>query len=490
MKHIILIFTLLMISILSAQEWSGPINISNTVEQDYDPEFCIDNDGVLHCVWSFKIEQNYRKIYYSKSENDGETWSEPYSISQNNELWMASPKITSDSQNNLYITYTYNCGNPYQTEIYFVKFNGLDWSEPVSISGTYNGSNNSTIITDNSNRVYAFWFWFGPYGQIYYRYLDNDQWGEIICPYGETDDFYIICEAVVDSENNLHCVGAFNYSWQTSYDEKTSYYFFDYQNNNWQKPIVLGYDTCWQGCDIALDSNEYPHIVWRQYVNSNIPPNAGTLYSYFDGQNWTEPEIIVEDSWRQVIVIDNNDIIHLVEKEKYDTGSAIVHYLVYYTNINNIWQGIIIVESENVASLPKLEIINNKLYLIYFNSDNPSVTDIYFMKKDITTNMIEDNFINILSYKNISLSQNYPNPFNPHTKINFSLKKGGKTTLKIFNVKGQFVKLLIHEKLLSNDHSVNWDGKDDTGKQVSSGVYFYKLKAGDFETTKKMLLMK
>ena len=103
MKHIILIFTLLMISILSAQEWSGPINISNTVEQDYDPEFCIDNDGVLHCVWSFKIEQNYRKIYYSKSENDGETWSEPYSISQNNELWMASPKITSDSQNNLYI---------------------------------------------------------------------------------------------------------------------------------------------------------------------------------------------------------------------------------------------------------------------------------------------------------------------------------------------------------------------------------------------------
>ncbi len=488
MKHLLLILFLLAIMNLSAQEWSEPVNISNTTGLDYNPSFFIDNNGFLHCVWTYKIEPNYRKIYYSKSEDDGVTWTEPYSISQNNELWMTTSKIISDSQNNLYVTYTYNCGNPYQTEVYYVKYNGIDWSVPVSISGTYNGSNNSTIITDNNDRVYAFWFWFGPYGQIYYRYLENDQWSDIICPYGETDDFYIICEAVVDSENNLHCVGAFNYSWQTSYDEKTSYYYYNFQNDIWQEPVVLGYDTCWQGYDIALDSNENPHIVWRQYVSNNIPPNDGTLYSYFDGQNWTEPDIIVEDPWWQVIAIDNNDIIHLVEKEKYDTGSDIVYNLVYYNNLNNIWEGTIIVESENGASLPGLEIFNNTLYLIYFNSNDPSESDIYFMKKEIETNTIEEPVIQNLS--SIYLKQNYPNPFNPETKINYSLNKEGLTTLKILNIKGQLVKTLVNENKAGGDYSINWDGTDNLNKPVASGVYYYRLQVGNRVKTKSLILVK
>jgi hypothetical protein len=90
-----------------------------------------------------------------------------------------------------------------------------------------------------------------------------------------------------------------------------------------------------------------------------------------------------------------------------------------------------------------------------------------------------------------SLAQNYPNPFNPTTTINFTLKKRSKVTLKVFNVAGQAVKTLVSElKAPGLMHSATWDGTDNRGTAVASGVYFYKLSAGDFSQTKKMVLLK
>jgi hypothetical protein len=94
------------------------------------------------------------------------------------------------------------------------------------------------------------------------------------------------------------------------------------------------------------------------------------------------------------------------------------------------------------------------------------------------------------------LSQNYPNPFNPSTTIKFTLPSrqdgGGElaTTLKIYNVLGEVVKTLADEPMAPGTHHIIWDGKDDQGTQVASGIYFYRLRAGDFQDTKKMVLMK
>jgi len=88
------------------------------------------------------------------------------------------------------------------------------------------------------------------------------------------------------------------------------------------------------------------------------------------------------------------------------------------------------------------------------------------------------------------LNQNYPNPFNPSTTINYTLKENSKVTLIIYNIKGQKVKQLVRDQISAGQHSVIWDGTDDTGKFVSTGIYFYKLKTDNFEKTKKMILMK
>ena len=89
-----------------------------------------------------------------------------------------------------------------------------------------------------------------------------------------------------------------------------------------------------------------------------------------------------------------------------------------------------------------------------------------------------------------ALSQNYPNPFNPETTIKYNLKEDSKVTLEIYNIKGQKVKTLINDVLPAGNHSVVWYGKNDNNESVSSGIYFYRITAGDFKDTKKCVILK
>ena len=84
-----------------------------------------------------------------------------------------------------------------------------------------------------------------------------------------------------------------------------------------------------------------------------------------------------------------------------------------------------------------------------------------------------------------SLSQNYPNPFNPATTINYSIPKEALVTLKVYNVLGEEVDILVNEIKQVGNYETNFDASS-----LSSGIYFYRLKAGDFIETKKMILMK
>jgi hypothetical protein len=86
---------------------------------------------------------------------------------------------------------------------------------------------------------------------------------------------------------------------------------------------------------------------------------------------------------------------------------------------------------------------------------------------------------------NFSLSQNYPNPFNPSTNISFELPEAGLVQLKVYNLLGQEVANLLDGRMNSGNHTVNFDAS-----QLSSGVYIYRLVAGNHSITKKMMLIK
>jgi hypothetical protein len=91
------------------------------------------------------------------------------------------------------------------------------------------------------------------------------------------------------------------------------------------------------------------------------------------------------------------------------------------------------------------------------------------------------------------LYQNYPNPFNPTTKIKYQIHQTGIVTIKIFNILGETVSVLMDEKKIKGTYNIHWNGTDKNGKQVSGGVYFYQLLLTNdriFTETQKMLLLK
>jgi hypothetical protein len=89
-----------------------------------------------------------------------------------------------------------------------------------------------------------------------------------------------------------------------------------------------------------------------------------------------------------------------------------------------------------------------------------------------------------------ALGVNFPNPFNPTTTIRFDMAQAGHVVIDVFNIRGQRVTTLVNEEFGAGFHRVEWNGTDDRGRTVGSGVYFYNMRTGDFNTTRRMLLMK
>ncbi len=136
-----------------------------------------------------------------------------------------------------------------------------------------------------------------------------------------------------------------------------------------------------------------------------------------------------------------------------------------------------------------------------FIYNNEGTYSVYFTAIDSLENehtILKENFITVqfvsvennMSLNSLQLS-NYPNPFNPSTTISFSIPVSSNIQILIYNIKGQKVRTVTNESYERGNHSVIWNGNDDSGKTVSSGIYSYKLNInGKTGALKKCLLLK
>ncbi|MFA4862778.1 MAG: C25 family cysteine peptidase [Bacteroidales bacterium] len=108
----------------------------------------------------------------------------------------------------------------------------------------------------------------------------------------------------------------------------------------------------------------------------------------------------------------------------------------------------------------------------------------------IITSIEDDKEGNILTHSGFVLEQNQPNPFYSHTWINYSLPEKCNVSLNIFNIKGELVRTLQNGKQLAGKYSVEWNGQNNAGNTVSSGIYFYHLQTEGFTGTRKMFILR
>lgn len=122
-----------------------------------------------------------------------------------------------------------------------------------------------------------------------------------------------------------------------------------------------------------------------------------------------------------------------------------------------------------------------------------TITELSFSSESNPVSIYEDSHVNkpeAMLPDGFELEQNYPNPFNPTTTIKFSLPEAEDVLLEVYNINGQRVKTLIDEYKSAGQHSVIWDATNSNGEKVASGIYLYRLTAGEVTTSKKMSLLK
>lgn len=110
-----------------------------------------------------------------------------------------------------------------------------------------------------------------------------------------------------------------------------------------------------------------------------------------------------------------------------------------------------------------------------------------YLSANVSSN---DEIANSINKPEVNALQNYPNPFNPSTTLSFSVNKQTAVKLKIYNAKGQIVKKYTKKVYKPGVHLVKFDGKDDDGNSLPSGIYFFNVKSARYTSTKKIVLMK
>jgi hypothetical protein len=184
-------------------------------------------------------------------------------------------------------------------------------------------------------------------------------------------------------------------------------------------------------------------------------------------------------------------------------GNMIAYYMELQSGNNNLikafisdgtgtlgWGGVIIVPSSVLSSKIRLNTTINSsgMSMLAWQDNRNDGGGIYAQNINIDGSF--GNALGIIGTsgsapKEFSLSQNFPNPFNPSTEIKFDIAKLSNVKLNIYNILGEKVASLVDQSLPAGSYSINWNASN-----MPSGVYFYKIYAGDFSATKKLILIK
>ena len=241
---------------------------------------------------------------------------------------------------------------------------------------------------------------------------------------------------------------------------------------------------------VWIESRSSEAVYAQIYDNTGTPLGSNILVTDDTTSHPQDPGVSVD-----------NDTFFVITWTDHRDGNPNIYYQKFYLDGTPIDSNMIVHNPES-----SLQIISDNavsltyLYTVWMDNRTPgNGFDIYSSILTYRPEVgVEEEFVD-QSLPQLRLCQNYPNPFNSATTIPFTVNRKRSTengscpiptTLTIYNVLGQRVKNLVNEDKLPGHYQITWDGKDDSGFEVSSGVYFYRLKTEEQVQTKKLIYLK
>ena len=257
--------------------------------------------------------------------------------------------------------------------------------------------------------------------------------------------------------------------------------------------VVMNNNVAYDQIDpkIVSDGMGGAIISWTDYRTGTTADIYAQRVNSTGAVQWTATGVIIctsaNDQIKSQIVSDGNNGAYITWEDHRNAGNSDIYAQRIASNAAINWAATgFAICTAGFDQLSPMIVSNGNAGAIvvwqdYRSGNNFDIYEVGFN----TTGLVAIENSGIITPHEFTLSQNYPNPFNPTTVINYQLPKASNVKLSIFDALGQEVNMLVNESQNAGNHKIEWDAS-----ALPSGVYFYRIEAGDFTQTKKMLMVK
>lgn len=422
--------------------------------------------------------------------------------------FQANPKVIKTSDNNFVITWVYSSS---PNKICFQKLSSTGtklWgTDPVYLSGT--GSENFTypsLVASDIGGVIALWSGYtgsflspGNYRLYSQKFTaaGTVAWTDTVYSLGRVSGFFT---PKIFSDNE----GGALYVWQddrnstnlqTSYVQHISAGGFKGLTENGIAISTMAGVNMFDASACYDSTSGFTYVVWKQ---SNSLQSQFQIYgqaiSPFNIRTWTDngkmfADLATSSAINQLCFVRNGYIVFTYNEALFGSNNNLVKAFATDVTGNVLWGSTPISVASSVTPKSRLTaaLDNNSMLKVAWSDERSGPGGIY------AQNVNSNGSLGLTEIQTIStgipdaftLSQNYPNPFNPVTMINYTITGSELVSLKVFDILGNEIAVLVNQRQSPGSYRVSFEGGS-----VPSGIYFYKIKAGNFTDTKRMMLIK
>jgi hypothetical protein len=495
---------------LSTTWWDEDVRLTY-----YDSDYALHpsvavTDGYVHVFWISDRIDRLLRVFYMRSTDLGGTWEENFAISDTlQEQEHTYPDIAL-STNCLHAVWDYLWKPIWEDgQIYYRRTldNGATWEDIYYLS-SYDHQTRPSIaaLRDTVYVIFGRYIQSQELYQMHFRksYDEGETWtgDRVIADYGP----YLIRGTLCANKDGLHYVFNHDDNFEdpnNPYASKEVFYIHSPDfGETWTDPLIVSHrDSIHsQWPSMCVDDQGAIHVTWFDYKFSPYSWTGDIFYtkssdkSTDDGQFWSEIEVLTDvhlARWSSTIARGNH--LYLVfEDERHGSHNNEVYFR-HSANRGASWR-----PEERLTYAPResytpvITAQAGSLYVVWddHRHDPANVfSEIYFKRGGLEAISLKKS---PPEDYNLYLSS-YPNPFNEKTILRFgtTARRGTqKASLKIYNLRGRLVKVLLDDELVREDYHAEWDGTDSKETKISSGVYLCVLQVGESRRVAPLLFLK
>ncbi len=461
-------------------QWEPDIRLTNDAAlSNTTPNHtrCITSSGdSVHVVWWDSRDGN-DEIYYKNSTDGGTSWGADKRLTNNS----AISELPSIAVLGSVVHVVWVDLRDGEDEIYYKRSTdgGNNWESDTALTNDDNVTSWLPSVLVSGSIVHVIWRDLRDGNrEIYYKRSADEgiSWdSDMRLTNAPLDSFF---PSGTVSGPSIHIV------WVDERDGNPEIYYKRSTDAglSWEADIRLTNNSAMSSVPCVSVSGSVVHVVWDDLRDTNweiyYKPSTDGGISWGADSRLTNN---VFSSWDPFVTV-SGSVVHVAWYDERDGN-----YEIYYNRSGNggvSWGTDTRLTNNSAGSeRPSISVSGSVVHLVWFDErdGNPEI----YYKRDPTGNLVGITNINSEIPNEFSLSQNYPNPFNPSTNISFDIPKSGDVSLNVYDQLGKEVKTLSFGFKNAGTYEINFDGSE-----LSTGVYFYRLKAAEFSDIKRMILIK